>query len=119
MGSCMSIFESDNDATFAAYDLYEKLTKGNKKMTATISTLPVWKAGASAAEWLEELAALARESPEKWRRIAVVFEELNSDGLPFKTRIHSYNHEHNTGIIGALEVAKLDLWEFMNGRQIR
>ena len=86
-------------------------------MTATISTLPVWKAGASAAEWLEELAALAREKPEQWNRIVVVFDELNVEGLPSKTRQHSYNHPHNTGIIGALEVAQLELWEYTKGRQ--
>lgn len=85
-------------------------------MTATISTLPVWKAGASAAEWLEELAALARERPEQWAKIVVVFEQLSDDNLPFKTRQHTFNHPHNTGIIGALEVAQLELWEFMKGR---
>jgi hypothetical protein len=85
-------------------------------MTATISTLPVWKAGASAAEWLEELAAMAREHPERWNRIVVIFEQMTDDGLPHKTRQYSFNHPHNTGIIGSLEVAQLELWEFMKGR---
>jgi len=84
-------------------------------VTATISTLPVWKKGASAAEWLEELAALAREHPEQWQRIIVVFEQFNSDNQPVKSRLHSFGHDHNTGILGAMRVAELELWAYMKG----
>ena len=85
-------------------------------MSASISTLPVWKKDSTAAEWLEELAAMAREHPERWQRVVVIFEECNAGNQPTKSRMYSRNHDHNTGILGALEGAKLDLWEYMKGR---
>lgn len=84
-------------------------------MTASISTLPIWKKGATAAEWLEELAGLARESPHKWSRIAVVFEEFDDEGLAIKSRLHTFNHPHNTGIMGSLAVAQQELFLYMKG----
>ena len=86
-------------------------------MTASISTLPVWKKDSTAAEWLEELAALAREHPERWGKVVVVLDELNSEGLPIKMRNYSRNHASNTDIVGALQVAQFELFEFMKGRR--
>lgn len=86
-------------------------------MTASISKLPIWKKNSTAAEWLEELAAMAREHPERFSQIILIYEELNPEGLPYKTRFQSKNHPHNTGICGALEVAKLEIFEFMKGRR--
>jgi hypothetical protein len=85
-------------------------------VSASIATLPVWKKGSTAAEWLEELAAMAREHPERWARIVVVLEELNSDGLAYKTRNYSRNIPTNSDILGVLETAQLDIWETMKGR---
>ena len=86
-------------------------------MTASISTLPVWKKDSTAAEWLQELAAIALEHPDFFSRAVLIYEEKNSDGLPFKTRMQSWRHEHNTGIIGALQVAQLEYFEYMKGRR--
>lgn len=85
-------------------------------MTAKIQALPVWKKDSTAAEWLQEIAAIAMEYPERFARIVVVNEELNKDGLPVKTRLWSKGLKTNSDIIGALEVAKLETWETMTGR---
>ena len=86
-------------------------------MSASFHTLPVWKKDSTAAEWLEELAALARENPERWARILVVHEELDHNGHAYRTRQFSRNIETNEEILGVLEVAKLETWELMKGRQ--
>lgn len=86
-------------------------------MSASISTLPIWKKDSTAAEWLQELAACALANPERWPRIVVIFEELDKDGLPFKTRQCSYGIQHNTDILGTLTTAQHELFEHMKGRQ--
>ena len=85
-------------------------------MSASISTLPVWKKDSSPAEWLSEISALALQYPERFQRIVVIFEECDA-GLPTKTRQHSYQIPCNTDILGALEAAKLELFEYMKGRR--
>ena len=47
---------------------------------ANISTLPIWKKGASAADRLEELACLAREHPERFAAFALVYRETTKQG---------------------------------------
>ena len=86
-------------------------------MSASVSTLPVWKKDASAAEWLQELSAMAMEHPERWARIVVVLEETNKDNLPVKTRQYSRGIVSNTEIMGMLATAQHELFEFMKGRQ--
>lgn len=82
----------------------------------TFATLPIWKKGTSAAEWLEELAGLARESPEKWVRIVVVLQEIDADGNPNKIRNYVRGIETNQDTIGTLQSTILSIWEYMNGR---
>lgn len=86
-------------------------------MSASISTLPVWKKDSTPAEWLAELAAMALEHPERWARVVVVFEKVNADNLSIQTRSLSYNIKSNTEIIGTLETAKLEVFELMKGRR--
>lgn len=86
-------------------------------MSASISTLPVWKKDSTAAEWLGELAALAMEHPERWARIVVVFEETNAEKMPIRTKQYSYGIETNTDIMGTLATAQFELFEFMKGRR--
>ena len=86
-------------------------------MSASISTLPVWKKGSTAAEWLGELAAMALEHPERFARVVVVFEETNAERHPIKTRQFSYGITTNTDILGTIESAKLELFEYMKGRR--
>lgn len=82
-----------------------------------ISTLPVWKKNSTAAEWLEELAAMARESPERWMRIAVVLQEIDDNGHPNMTRTYQRGIETNQDFLGTVEAAKLAVWEIMKGRE--
>lgn len=86
-------------------------------MSASISTLPVWKKGSSASEWLAELSALALENPEKWRRVVVIFEKTNAENMPIETRQFSWGIPSNTDILGTIETAKLELFEHMKGRR--
>ena len=86
-------------------------------MSATVSTLPVWKKDSTAAEWLQELAACALVRPEQWARIVVVYEECNKDGVPVKTREYSRGIDSNTDLMGTLVTAQLELFEHMKGRR--
>lgn len=85
-------------------------------MSATINTIPVWKKNSTVAEWLEELAARARARPEQWSRVVVVYQELNKDGHPYKTRDFSKNIPTNAEILATLAIAQFELWETMKGR---
>ena len=86
-------------------------------MKASIHTIDVWKKNSTAAEWLNELASLAMERPERWARIVVIFEKVNEDGAPIETRQFSHGIVHNTDILGTIETAKLELFELMKGRR--
>lgn len=86
-------------------------------MTAEFHTLPVWKKGSTAAEWLDELAGLAREHPHKWARIVVVFEELDAEGNATHTRQHVRNCPNNTTVIGTLQTSILETFEYMKDRR--
>lgn len=85
--------------------------------TASISCLPVWKKGSTAVEWLHELAAMAMEFPERFERCVLVYEKCNAEGLPVVTRIQSRGILSNTDVMGTLESAKLELYDFMKGRK--
>jgi hypothetical protein len=86
-------------------------------MTASISSLPIWKKDSTPAEWLQEIATIAMEYPERFSRIVVVCDEDNKEGMPFKSRFWSRNHKTNTDVIGALQVGMLEVFEYMKGRR--
>lgn len=86
-------------------------------MAASISTLPVWKKGTTPAEWLEELAAMAREHPERWARIVVIFEEADERGRSAVTRHYERGIDYNTDLLGTLETTKLQVYDYMLGRR--
>ncbi len=86
-------------------------------MSASVHTLPVWKRGATPAEWLQELAAMALANPERFGRIVVVYEEMHAEGYAVKLRDLSYGHPHNSGIIATLEQAKLRTYDIIRGRE--
>jgi len=46
----------------------------------TVVALPVWKAGATAEERFLELAHLAREKPERFTKVVVIYQEVRSGG---------------------------------------
>lgn len=85
-------------------------------MSASISTLPVWKKDSTTCEWLEELAAMARERPECWGQVVVIVNEFNADHLPVKTRYYSRGLACNSDIVGALQVGILEVYDYMKGR---
>lgn len=86
-------------------------------MSASVSCLPVWKKDSTPAEWLQEVAAIAMATPERFSRILVLYEEFDREGDPVKTRQQSYNIQANSQILGILEYAKLETFEYMKGRQ--
>ena len=85
-------------------------------MSATLSTLPVWKKNSTPAEWLQEVAGVALEFPERFARIVVIAEELNKAGIPNKTRLWDKNIPTNSEIVGVLAIAQMETWERMKGR---
>jgi hypothetical protein len=73
-------------------------------MTASIDILPVWKKGASAHEWLQEVAAVALKYPERFGRAVVVFEEtLPGQGVKVRTFVHGRSSVPQ--IVGLLHIA--------------
>ncbi len=54
-------------------------------MSGKISTLPIWKKGASAEERFQELVMMAREHPERFKRMCVIWVEEDS---AIRTRYH-------------------------------
>jgi len=86
-------------------------------MTASVSTLPIWKKDSTPAEWLQEVAALALEHPERFGRIVVIYEERAKDNTAMHIREQSYKCENNVDILGLLDWAKFELFEWMKGRR--
>lgn len=76
-------------------------------MSATINYLPIWKDGATVEERFLELAQIAGKHPERFGRVAVVYEET----LPNKhTKIRQISTGCSTNeLIGILELAKLQV----------
>lgn len=71
-----------------------------------VKMLPIWKKGSTAEEWLMEIAAIAREYPERFDKAIIVMQETKRDGR----MVHRY---YDRGIkllerIGLLEVGKSD-----------
>lgn len=74
-----------------------------------IAYLPIWKSKASAAERFYELYMLAKEHPERFVKVAVVYQEK----LPREgnwTQIRQISSGCNTDeLIGILEQGKLEV----------
>lgn len=74
-----------------------------------VDYLPVWKRGATATERFDELAMVAKKHPERFGKIAVVYEET----LPNKhTVIRSISAHCSTNeLVGILTIAIKDIIE--------
>jgi hypothetical protein len=83
---------------------------------ASIHTLPNWKKGSTEVEWFQEFAAMAMEHPTRFARVVVIYEEVNAEGMPIKTRMQSRGIADNTSMLGTLAVAQDDLLDHMKGR---
>lgn len=84
-------------------------------MTAEIQSLPIWKKDSSPGEWLQECAARALEHPERFARIVLIAEEHNE--RVHYTRWWQRNYQTNTDVMGSIELAKLEIFEYMRGRR--
>ncbi len=78
-------------------------------MSDNVSTLPIWKKGASAFERLSELALLAREHPERFEKWGIVYiETLPSGNIKYRTM---HNSSSLCEVIGLFEIGKRDVLE--------
>jgi len=74
-----------------------------------VDYLPIWKKGASADDRFMELALIARKHPERFKKIAVAYEETLANGC---TVLRTVSDGCNTNeLIGILELAKLKVIE--------
>jgi len=58
-------------------------------MSAEIRFLPVWKKGATAEERISEMWAIAREHPERFGKMAIIYEETLLSGNTVVRQISS------------------------------
>lgn len=86
-------------------------------MNASIHTLPIWKKNSTPAEWLSEVAAMALEHPERFARMALVYESQVDENGQVHTRWQSYGIPTNSDVMGQFETAKLEVFEYMKGRR--
>ena len=80
-----------------------------------IIAMPFWKKDTTPAEWLQEMAALAMEFPERFQNIVVVYDEVTPEGS--LVRQQSRGVEVNSHIMGLMATAQMELFEYMKGRQ--
>lgn len=67
--------------------------------------LPVWKKESSVEEWFYELAMLARKHPERFKRVAMVYEEVSEDKKFCSTDYYAHGCT-TTELLGMLEYGK-------------
>jgi hypothetical protein len=84
-------------------------------MTSSVSFLPVWKANATPAERLYELAQVAEKHPEDFQKFVIVYVEdrKTSKSHVTYTRFHCFNTS-TFEALGILENGKLKLFEDTN-----
>ena len=71
-------------------------------MSASIDYLPIWKKNATSAERFYELALVAQKHPERFGKIAVIYEEDREDG---RTQVRQIsNNCDTTQLLGLLQL---------------
>ena len=82
---------------------------GSEKIMKKISTLPVWKKGASAEDRFNELAMMAREHPERFNKIVVLYEEdRGEDGIISR---QAFSDGMTTTIaLGIIKAGEMDIY---------
>ena len=69
-----------------------------------VDYLPIWKKGSTPEEFLMEISAIARKYPERFGRIAVIYEETKENG---NTQIdYQCKNTTTTELLGIIELAK-------------
>ena len=75
-----------------------------------VTTLPIWKKGATAYERLSELALLAKECPEKFKMFVIVYQETLPNGN-WKFKYMDFGATDIFQTIGLLEAGKMKCYE--------
>lgn len=78
-------------------------------MTASVSYLPIWKAGATPEERFLELAMIAQKHPERFAKMVLVYEETVPSG---RTLLRFLKDGMTTNeVVGLLQIASVDIIE--------
>lgn len=84
-----------------------------------VSVLPVWKKGATAVEFLDDIALMARKSPERFTRIAIVYDEdlplEPGEEYPRTVTRYASHGTSNSVLISMLEIGKRKVLDWMFG----
>ena len=78
-------------------------------MTATVDYLPIWKRKATAAERFNELAAVAAKHPERFSKVAIIYEEKLPDDRTVVRQISSGCN--TTEVLGLLHLGQVKVLE--------
>lgn len=81
--------------------------QGKKMETNKIALMPIWKKGATPEERLLEVAHMARENPERFSKMALIYAEC--DGEHATAIRYACNNTSNTELIGLLELGKIEI----------
>lgn len=73
-------------------------------MTNKVDYLPVWKKGATAEERLSELSIMARNDPQRFSRMVVLYTEEMPNGA-WKPRVISTGLHNDMEVVGSLYMA--------------
>lgn len=88
-------------------------------MTDKVTSLPIWKRGATAAERFEELTQLAREFPHRFRHVVVVYIEelapLPGDQRAGTVTRYITNGCSTTQALGVIELGKHEMIKYTHG----
>jgi hypothetical protein len=84
-----------------------------------VTSLPIWKRGATAAERFEELAQLAREFPHRFNHVVVVYIErlppLPGDRCNATVTRYITNGCNTMEALGTLALGKNEMMKYTNG----
>lgn len=78
-------------------------------MKDNVDYLPIWKAGATAAERLSELSFIARKYPDKFNKVAVIYQEKLA-GNRTVTRVLSFGCTTNE-LLGIIDQGRVQVYK--------
>lgn len=81
-----------------------------EKRESNLHILPVWKKGITAEEWFQDLALQARQYPERFQKMVLVYQVTKEDGR-ILTRYYC-SALGTTELIGLLEIGKQEVLAF-------
>ena len=78
-----------------------------------VSYLPVWKKGATAEERFLELAMMARQNPDRFSKVAVIWSYENEEKAMMATRYVSSDMT-TMELLGLLELGRQEVFSFLS-----